>query len=75
MLAKCTLIPLRMCSGISQSISHLQKYGNSPVTVQNLEILRVDAEKNLLYVKGAIPGPNRGLVYLRQARKRRTPKT
>ena len=46
------------------------QYGNSRVTVQNLEILRVDAEKNLLYVKGAIPGPNRGLVYIRQAKKR-----
>jgi large subunit ribosomal protein L3 len=46
------------------------QYGNSRVTVQNLEILRVDAEKNLLYVKGAIPGPNRGLVYVRQAKKR-----
>ena len=46
------------------------QYGASRVTVQNLEILRVDAEKNLLYVKGAIPGPNRGLVYLRQAKKR-----
>jgi len=47
------------------------RYGNSRVTVQNLEILRVDAEKNLLYVKGAVPGPNRGLLYLRQALKRR----
>lgn len=45
------------------------QYGASRVTVQNLEILRVDAEKNLLYVKGAVPGPNRGLLYLRTARK------
>ena len=46
------------------------QYGNSPVTVQNLEILRVEAEKNLLYVKGAVPGAPGGLLYLRQAKKR-----
>jgi len=46
------------------------QYGNSRITVQNLEILRVDAEKNLLYVKGAVPGPNRGLLYLRRAKKK-----
>lgn len=46
------------------------QYGNSRITVQNLEILRVDAEKNLLYVKGAVPGPNRGLLYLRTAKKK-----
>ncbi len=46
------------------------RYGGSPVTVQNLEILRVDAEKNLLYVKGAVPGPNGGLLLVRQAIKR-----
>ena len=46
------------------------QYGNARITVQNLEILRVDAEKNLLYVKGAVPGPNRGLLYLRTAKKR-----
>ena len=46
------------------------QYGNSRITVQNLEILRVEAEKNLIYVKGGLPGPNGGLVYLRQAIKR-----
>ena len=46
------------------------QYGNSRITVQNLEILRVDAEKNLLYVKGAVPGPNTGLLYLRTAKKK-----
>jgi large subunit ribosomal protein L3 len=47
------------------------QYGNSAVTVQNLQILRVDAEKNLLYVKGAVPGPNRGILYIRRAKKGR----
>ena len=46
------------------------QYGNSRITVQNLQILRVDAEKNLLYVKGAVPGPNRGLLYIRHAKKK-----
>ena len=36
------------------------------VTVQNLEIVRVDAEKNLLLVKGAVPGPTKGLVTIKE---------
>ena len=35
------------------------------VTVQNLEVVRVDAEKNLLLVKGAVPGPKKSLVTLK----------
>ncbi len=46
------------------------QYGNSRITVQNLEILRVDAEKNLLYIKGAIPGAPKGLVLIRTAKKK-----
>ena len=38
--------------------------GSENVTVQNLEIVRVDAERNLLLVKGAVPGPKGGLVAL-----------
>ena len=45
------------------------QYGNARITVQNLEVLRVDAEKNLLYIKGALPGPNKGLVLIRKAKK------
>jgi large subunit ribosomal protein L3 len=44
--------------------------GNVRRTVQNLQVLRVEAERNLLYVKGAVPGPNGGLVLVRQAKKR-----
>lgn len=36
--------------------------GSETVTIQNLEVVRVDAERNLLLVKGAIPGPKGGLV-------------
>lgn len=36
------------------------------VTVQNLEVVRVDAEKNLLLVKGSVPGPKKGLVTIKE---------
>ena len=41
--------------------------GNARVTVQNLEVVRVDAEKNLVFVRGAVPGHIKGLVRLRHA--------
>lgn len=44
--------------------------GNAQRTVQNLKVLKVEAEKNLLYIQGAIPGPDQGLVLVRQAKKR-----
>ena len=40
-------------------------YGVDRVTVQNLEVVNVDAERNLLLVKGAVPGPNGGLLIVR----------
>ncbi len=41
------------------------QYGNEQVTVQNLNVVRVDAEKNLIAVKGAIPGAKGGIVFVR----------
>ncbi len=41
--------------------------GNVRVTTQNLEVVRVDTERNLLLVKGAVPGPAGGDVYIRPA--------
>jgi large subunit ribosomal protein L3 len=41
--------------------------GNERVTVQNLEVMRVDAERNLLFVKGAVPGNRNGVVRIRKA--------
>ena len=38
------------------------KTGNERVTVQNLLVVRVDEERNLIFVKGSIPGPKRGKV-------------
>ena len=37
------------------------------VTVQNLEVVSVDAEKNLILVKGAVPGPKKSLVMLKES--------
>ena len=39
--------------------------GNEQVTIENLEIVKVDAELNMIVIKGAIPGPKGGLVYIR----------
>ena len=40
--------------------------GNKRITTQNLEIVRVDAENNLILVKGAVPGPKKSLVTLKE---------
>ena len=40
--------------------------GCEQVTVQNLEVVRVDAENNLILVKGAVPGPKKSLVTLKE---------
>ena len=41
--------------------------GNARVTTQNLEVVRIDQERNLLLVKGAVPGPAGGDVHVRPA--------
>ena len=46
------------------------RMGNEKVTVQNLEIVRVDADKNLLLVKGAVPGARNGMVLVKAALKK-----
>ena len=43
------------------------QWGHEHVTVQNLEVVRVDGERNLLFVKGALPGPNGGLLMIRDS--------
>lgn len=40
--------------------------GNKKVTIQNLEIVQVDAENNLLLVKGAVPGPRKSMVTIKE---------
>lgn len=48
--------------------------GTDRVTSQNLEVVVVDAERNLLAVKGSVPGAKGGIVMIRAARKQPTPK-
>ncbi|MDR5659552.1 50S ribosomal protein L3 [Serpentinicella sp. ANB-PHB4] len=43
--------------------------GTVQVTIQNLEVVKVDAEKNVVLVKGAVPGPKRGVITIKQAKK------
>ena len=43
--------------------------GHERVTVQNLRVMRVDAERNLLLIEGSVPGPNKGLVIIHRAAK------
>jgi large subunit ribosomal protein L3 len=40
--------------------------GQETITIQKLEIIRVDAERNVLLVKGSIPGPKNGFVKVKQ---------
>ena len=60
-------------NGASSDPSHVFKgkkmpghMGHVQVTVQNLEIVKVDTENNLLLVKGAVPGPKKSLVTIRE---------
>ena len=43
------------------------QYGSEKVTVQNLEVIRVDAERNLLLIKGALPGAKGCLLFVRNS--------
>jgi large subunit ribosomal protein L3 len=63
-------------TGMSASPSRLFKgirmagqYGNVKTTVRNLKVVRVDAENNLLLIRGAVPGPNGGYLVVRETNK------
>ncbi len=43
--------------------------GNKKVTIKNLEVVRVDADKNLLLVKGSVPGPKKSLITIKETTK------
>jgi large subunit ribosomal protein L3 len=45
------------------------QYGNTRRTVRNLDIVRIDGENHLVIVKGAVPGPNGGLIFIRPTNK------
>ena len=44
--------------------------GNEQVTVENLDIVKVDEELNMIVVRGAIPGPKGGIVYIKSTVKK-----
>ena len=46
--------------------------GNQRVTIQHLQIIRIDAEKNLLIIKGSVPGPKNSLIFIRNSVKSKT---
>jgi large subunit ribosomal protein L3 len=43
-------------------------YGHEKVTVKNLDVVRVDKENNLMFVRGAVPGANGGLLFVRASK-------
>ena len=43
------------------------RMGNKKATVQNLQVIKTDPERNLLLVKGAVPGSKNGLLVIRRA--------
>ena len=46
-------------------------YGNERVTVRNLDVVKIDADNHLLLVRGAVPGPTGGLIYIRATNKKK----
>ncbi len=44
------------------------QYGDAKTTVKNLKVFKVDAEKNLLFVKGAVPGAKQGVVMIQKTK-------
>jgi large subunit ribosomal protein L3 len=55
--------PARVFKGVKMA----GQYGNARTTTLNLKVVESDAERNLVLVKGAVPGPNGGLVLIRDA--------
>lgn len=61
----CSASPSRLFKGRRMA----GQYGNTKVTTRNLELVRVLPEDNLMLIRGAVPGPNGGLVTIRQTNK------
>lgn len=61
----CSAYPSRTFKGKRMA----GQYGNARITMRNLELVRIDAENNLMLVRGAVPGPNGGYVVIKQTNK------
>ena len=59
--------PSRVIKGLKMA----GRMGNERVTTRNLQVVRTDSERNLLYLRGSVPGHNNGLVRVRAAVARR----
>lgn len=57
--------PSRLWKGIRMS----GQYGNARVSVRNLKVVKVDVDNNLLLVRGAVPGPNGGVLVVKESNK------
>jgi large subunit ribosomal protein L3 len=63
--------PARVFKGVRMA----GQYGGARITTLNLEVVEGDAERGLLLIKGSVPGPNGGLVFVRNAVKAGAPAT
>ena len=54
-------------SNVIKGLHMAGQYGHENVTIQNLKIVKVDAEKNVLLIHGAVPGPKGGLVTVKES--------
>ncbi|MBX3431843.1 MAG: 50S ribosomal protein L3 [Pirellulales bacterium] len=61
----CSAFPSRLFKGVRMP----GQYGNARCTVRNQLVVKVDAEQNLLLIRGAVPGPNGGYVVVKQTNK------
>lgn len=67
--SSATTTPGRVLKGTRRA-GHM---GAVQVTASNLEVIQVDPERNLITVRGAVPGPKSGLVFVKKARKTASP--
>jgi large subunit ribosomal protein L3 len=56
-----------------KGINMAGQYGHAQITVRNLDVVKIDKENNLLLVRGAVPGPNGGLIVVRPTNKKDIP--
>ncbi|QDU91309.1 50S ribosomal protein L3 [Pirellulimonas nuda] len=61
----CSAYPSRLFKGIKMP----GQYGNARCTVRNQKLVSIDAENNLLVIRGAVPGPNGGFVIVQKTNK------
>ena len=73
--AAARLLPGRGCVGgagawrgkVIKGLKMAGQLGNERVTVRNAKVVKVDAEKNLIFVRGGVPGHRNGIVRIRSA--------